>query len=351
MKRTTWGGIVLGVGVLLLAAGLILMLAIVPSMKKLPGDTDITRHYTGTMAVLLNPKTFDFMKGLPVDITRHLFVEKTDGNLALVDEDITMTSQGAPIAQQLKRYIVDRKTNAETTGGPADWQKMPGVVTARQGIVFAFPPGVEKKDYVGWSDDYMATVPMKFVEVVKGGQLDGTYHFKSASTAMPIVAEAVTAMGLPASLPVAQVAGLLSKVPLDPKVAAMVKGLLAQSPLPTLPLAYFYAYEGEYWVDQVTGDPVRTTKHELRTVGLPDALLAATPLGQATDAQKAAMRVPVYDLTYDTVPQSITDALNKDDKLADKLSLWGTTMPLIGIIAGALLAIAGGVVVTRKAKA
>jgi hypothetical protein len=351
MKRKTWGGIVLCVGVLLLAAGLVLMLAIVPSMKKLPGDTNVTRHYTGTMAVLLNPKTFEFMKGLPVDITRHLFVEKTDGNLALVDEDITMTSQGTPLAQQLKRFIVDRKTNAEASGGPADWQKLPGVVAARQGVVFAFPPGVEKKDYTGWSDDYMATVPMKFVDVIKGGQLDGMYHFTSVSPAKPIDPSAVAAMGLPTSLPVAQVAGLLSKVPLDPKIAAMVQGLLAQSPLPTLPLAYFYAYEGEYWVDPVTGDPVRTTKHELRTVGLPDALLAATPLGQATEAQKAAMRVPVYDLTYDTVPQTITDALSKDEKLADKLSLWGTTVPLIGIIAGALLAIAGGIVVTRKAKA
>jgi hypothetical protein len=351
MKRRTWGGIVLGVGVLLLAAGLVIMLAIVPSMKKLPSDTNETRHYTGTMAVLLNPQTFEFMKGLPVDITRHVFVEKTSGNLALVDEDITMTSQGTPLAQQLKRYIVDRKTAAEATGGPADWQTLPGVVATRQGIVFAWPPGVEKKDYTGWSDDYMATVPMKFVDVFKGGELDGTYHFTSASTAKSIDPGAVAAMGLPTSLPVAQVAGLLSKVPLDPKVAAMVQGLLAKSPLPTLPLAYFYSYEGEYWVDPVTGDPVRTTKHELRTVGLPDALLAATPLGQASEAEKAKMRVPVYDLTYDTTPQTVTDALSKDKKLADKLSLWGKTVPLIGIIAGALLAIAGGVVVARKAAA
>ena len=350
MKRRTWGGIVLGVGIVLLAAGLVVMFAIVPSMKKLPADTNETRHFTGTMAVLLNPKTFEFMKGLPVDITRHVFVEKTSGNLSLVDEDITMTSQSQPVAHQLNRYIVDSKTMLEASGGPADWQKLPGVAP-RQGIVFAWSPGVEKKDYTAWDDDYMTTVPVKFVDVVKGGELDGTYHFTSASTARPIAPQTVAAMGLPSSLPVAQVAGLLSKVPLDPKVAAMVQGLLAKSPLPTLPLAYFYSYEGEYWVDQVTGDPVRMTKHELRTVGLPDALLAATPLGQATEAQKAAMRVPVYDLTYDSTPQSITDALSKDDKLADKLSLWGTTVPLIGIIAGALLAIAGGVLVARKVKA
>jgi len=210
------------------------------------------------------------------------------------------------------------------------------------GSFFKVPPAGYKP--AGWNPPTpSSTTPTKSDwtpnEIIGNGQFYVLWliYLFGAAAGLMIIGQAV-----PIGLEVAK---------LDPKVAAMVQGLLAKSPLPTLPLAYFYSYEGEYWVDQVTGDPVRMTKHELRTVGLPDALLAATPLGQATEAQKAAMRVPVYDLTYDSTPQSITDALSKDDKLADKLSLWGTTVPLIGIIAGALLAIAGGVLVARKVKA
>jgi len=76
----SWQGTELGltiIGVLLLAAGLILMLAIVPGMKKMPDDTDTTRDYEGTMVALLNPSDFTYQKMLPITLQRHFAVAET----------------------------------------------------------------------------------------------------------------------------------------------------------------------------------------------------------------------------------------------------------------------------------
>ena len=100
MNRKLLAGLVAGLGVVLVVAGLVVMLAIVPGMKKLPGDTDTTRTYTGTMATMLDPQTFKFSHNIPISITRHVKAEAASGNLAEVSELRRMTA-GTQVIEQL----------------------------------------------------------------------------------------------------------------------------------------------------------------------------------------------------------------------------------------------------------
>ena len=163
MNRKLLAGLLAGLGVVLVVAGLVVMLAIVPGMKKLPSDSDTTRTYTGTMATMLNPQTFKFSHNVPIVITRHVKVEATSGNLAEVSDERRMTTGQQVIEDLTSTYAVNRSSMMAvgTHGVPAAWQKAPGY-WPRSGIVFSWPIGTQKRDYVGWSDDYRSEVPLRF---------------------------------------------------------------------------------------------------------------------------------------------------------------------------------------------
>lgn len=342
---------VAAIGVLLVVGGLVLMLAIVPGMKKMPADTDVTRTYEGTMPVQLNPQTFEFMHDLPIEIKRHFSVVKTSGNLALVKEEKTMTSGGQPLQQVVSDYSVDRSTMLWSDGYPADWADSDGFFK-RAGLVLGWPIGTEKKDYTGWSDDYRATVPLKFdSEVTHDRSGLKTYLFTSASGPKPIAAEEVAALGLPTELPKAQLEAMVGQANLSPLVMKMMPQLMKSIPGDTVPLSYTYAYEGKYWIDPTTGVMIDTEKHELRKVGIADEVLAKTPLALLPEDQKDAARVAVSDFSYKTTDASVQDAKKDAQDKGGVIRLYGTTLPWIGIAVGVVLLIAGIVMVTRKPKA
>jgi Porin PorA len=335
------------IGILLVAAGLVLMLAIVPGMKKLPADTDTTRDYQGTMTVMLNPSDFTFIKMAPIALQRHFKVTETDGDLALVEEQKTMTSNGSPLQQVVTNYAIDRTTMEATKDYPEAWASSQGLVP-REGIVLSWPIGTEQKDYTGWSDDYMSTVPLKFVEEVTY-ERSGTklYKFTSSSDPKPIVDETVTAMGLPTSLPKATVQQLLGSLDTSALPGDLLTQLFAKLPDP-VPLQYLYSYEGTYWVDPASGIIVDTEKHETRSVtvspdALPQALLALLP----AEAQ-GALRLPVMDFKYTATDASVQAAKADADDAGSKLQLYGTTLPWIGIVAGAALLVVGIILLRRK---
>ena len=87
MNRRSLGAVLLLLGLAVVAAGVVLMAVIVPGMKRFPDDVDVTREYEGTLAVMLNPADFTFLEEVPVTIERHVSVQDTDGDLALVREE------------------------------------------------------------------------------------------------------------------------------------------------------------------------------------------------------------------------------------------------------------------------
>jgi hypothetical protein len=341
MNRKLVGLILSASGLLFLAAGLAIVLAVVPSMKKMPADTDVERTYSGTMNVVLDPSTYKFKRDLPIELVRRFKVAETDGDAALVAEDRVMTTAGVPLEQIVSHYAIDRVSMLALAKGqyPSAWNETEGM-WPREGIVLSWPIGTEKEDYVGWSDDYRATVPLTFQseETYAASGLT-TYKFASASPPKPIAAEQVKAMGLPTELNKVQLAVLIAQADLG-ALAGLVRQqlptILESWPQSTVPLSYYYEYEGEYWIEPTTGVMIDTKKHEVRTVGLGEELISASPLALLPEEQRAMLRVPVSDFSYTTTAASIKDAIAsvQDDK--GRLTLFGTTLPIILIAIGAL---------------
>ena len=306
------------------------------------------------MATMLDPTTFAVAKNVPITITRHVKALATSGNLAEVSEVLQMDGAGRTLQKLTNTYVVDRSTLAAVgkAAVPAAWTKAEGY-WPRTGVVFAWPIGVAKKDYVGWSDDYRSTVTLKFAGVVKNKRSGlTTYHFTSASGPKPIAPEQVKVMGLPTEVPKSALLSLVGSADLGP-LGAIVKqqlpALLAKLPGATVPLEYYYNYEGDYWIEPTSGVMVDTTKHEVRTVGLADSVIKGTPLALLPAAQQAAMRVTVTDFTYSQTDASVKDAAKQARDAAGSIQLFGTTLPLILIIVGGVaLVAAGGVVVIGR---
>jgi len=345
------GWILAIVGAVLIVAGGLVMLVVVPGMKKLPADTDTTRHYEGTLAAQLDPATFTFVRDVPIELTRHFAVVETDGDLALVKEERTMTSGGKPIQQVVSHYAIDRSTMLASDEYADAWAKTEGFIP-REGLVLSWPMDTEKKDQTGWSDDYMSTVPLVFDgEVTHERSGMKTYLFTSKSGPRPIDPAMVAAMGLPTELPRKQLEAMVAQANLSPLVASMLPKLLASIPGDTVPLAYYYAYEGKYWIDPATGIIVDTEKHEVRKAGIADEVLAETPLANLPEEQKDQARVAVSDFTYTATDQSVDDARADAEDAGGKIRLYGTVLPGVAVIVGAGLLVIGVISLMRKPKA
>ena len=338
-------------GLVIVVVALVLMLAVVPGMKKLPADTNVTRTYDGTMTVLFDPKTGQFTRNLPIVLTRHFYVTQTSGDAALVREDKTITSNGQPLETLTNDYAIGRSTMLATSTYPSSWTGSPGFWN-RQGVVLSWPIGTKQQDYTGWSDDYRAAVPLKFAGAVADPRSGTkTYLFTSQSGPKPIDPAQVTFMGLPTSIAKQQLQGMVAAAKMDPTIVKMLPQILTKVPGTSVPLQYTYAYEGKYWVDPATGILIDTQKHEVRKAGLPDTLLKGIPLlAILPPSELDAMRVPVSDYTYQASDQSVKDARSEAQDKGGKLTLYGTTIPWIAIVVGAVLLIAGVVLALRTPK-
>lgn len=356
MNRKTIGGLLLVLGLLLIAAGVIVMFVIVPGMKQFPDDVDTTRHYDGTMPVLLNPASLEFMTDLAVDLERHFKTEEVDGDLALVLEEQTLSTQGQPLSQIVKRHAIDRKTMEFASDYPESWAEQAGLIP-RQGLVLGWPIDSEKKDYDGWSDDYQSIVPLVFVEEQEHPRAGiDTYYYTSQSEAKPIVPLAVAAMGLPTELTHVQLAGLIGGLDITPMIAQALPLMIKQAEWPDpVPLSYVYEYTAEYWIEPVTGVLIDTHKTEIRSVGFSEELMTSLVEqieGLPIDVDPAIvgefLPVTVFHLEYQATDESVQDAKDDAQDVKEQLSLYGTTLPVAGIVIGLVLGIAGAFMVMRK---
>ena len=349
MSRKTLGGLIAIIGAILIVAGLALMLVVVPGMKQFPEDVDTTRSYSGTMPVLLNAETFEFMTDLDVELSRHFRTEEVDGDVALVFEEQFLLTGGQPLQQLVKHYAIDRKTMEFADTYPEEWASREGF-WPREGLVLGWPIDTEKKDYVGWSDDFRDTVTLGFAGEVQHDRAGiTTYYFAASAPPKLIHPDAVTAMGLPNELPKEQFAALIQGAAVSDALKNILPVLLDQWEEETIPLQYYYEYEAEYWIEPETGVLIDTRKHELRKVGLGEEFLQISPLlANMSEEQRAGSRVTVFDLTYQATDESVRDAKQDADDAASQIELFGTTIPIAAIILGALLIVVGGVLVLSK---
>lgn len=318
------GIIVAALGVLLLAFTAVLRFAIVPSQKQLPSDTNKVRHYTGTASTLLNAQAVSsgklgtlFLHNVPLTIDRAVKVTDTSGQKAIVTEVRTVKSaDGAQLSRTTYTYAVDRKT-LEPVAAFAG--KTVTTVPGRA-LTISWPFNTAKKDYPAYVVDTQGSVVAKYSGQAK---VDGvnTYVFKVSLPATKIT-DAQTLKGYPQALP-KSVLSVLPKALGLPSAQAAALGKLLQAMPDPVPITYLYSGQTTLWVAPDTGTIVKTVKTENRQAAL-------TVPGQATPVPLTT----VAQLTYSQTPASVTDAVNDAKDATSAITLYGTTLPLIGLVVG-----------------
>jgi hypothetical protein len=350
MKGKIGGLLVLFLGVLLIAGGLVLKFAVLPALAVWPDDVDSTRTYEGTLVTMLNPQALAsgdlanlFLSDVPVTVDRHVTTEQVEGNQALVREQVQARGPDGELIPGLQTdedgqhttywYAIDRNTTEEIP----NFTDNPGVDDNRQGLVIGFPIGTEQRDYEGWSDDLQRLEPVEFVGVEEHEGAT-TYHFSAGSAPQPLLDPALLAM-FPQSMPKAVVAGLAPQLGLSQEMMQQFAQLLPALPDP-IPFTYLYEYATEYWVEPTTGMLIDYTKDETRILAI-----------QVDPSIVSIGMVPVggvFQLIYEQSDQSIADAKQDAEDGKGTINLFGTIIPFAAIGVGALLALGGAYLMARK---
>lgn len=333
-KAVSVAGIVLGL--LLIVAAAATRYVVAPAAAVLPSDTDTTRTYSGTAAVLLNPAALTApgsgpvrLSNVPITVVHHTKVLGAKSGSALVSDAKAVQVGGKPVATVDYRYAVDRSDLGPGSG-------YSGVV-AQRGLTFNWPIDTGQQDYTGWVADTHKTTALHYSGKAKRGGIS-TYVFKTSTEALPIADDQVLST-LPKGLPKATLTKLAAGLNLTPAQLSTFQAVLPSLPEP-VPFSYTYQVTATYWVAPVSGVVVDLDQHEVRTLNI--------SLGGAS--------VPVTsvsDITF-TSPASTLKAAAKDAGDArTAIGLVSRTLPLALLVAGGVLLGLGliGVVRGRRSAA
>jgi hypothetical protein len=329
-------------GVLLVAAAGVVRCAVLPSVAKLPSNSNTTAIYAGTARVLLDQSALAsgstaplIRQNLPLRINESVRVLKSNAVAAVVEFAVLETAAGERINTYDYRYAVDRKTLQPSTAISAS-----GLTPAHE-LTVSFPIGTERHDYTGWIQDTRTTTPLTFQGTathVKVPTSDRTrtyafgfqtYVFKQVMSPTPIT-DPVELGTLPSWVPKSELLPLAAALRL-PASSAQLASLPNQ-----VPLAYTYACNYTYWVAPLDGLTVDLQASETRTVELPASVLGvAVPLVTVSDF--------VYTDTLGTFLSLVHQAKND----ASGLTLVGTTLPLLSLSMGFVLLVASALLGRR----
>jgi hypothetical protein len=140
-------------GLVLVIFALVWLLVIFPVMAKLPADYEQEYTFDGSIKQL-NAATMS-LDEIPTDVVRLLTATGTEGNVLLLQQDISIyhAQAGVLLSSTSDVYGLDRTTRANVSGyGNMD----------RSGQ-FTFPAGVEQETYSFWSSSTMSVLPANFV--------------------------------------------------------------------------------------------------------------------------------------------------------------------------------------------
>lgn len=361
--------ILLVLGAVIIIVGLALMLVIVPGMKMLPDDVDITRQYNVEFLTLLDAETLTFARYAPgenpnLHIDRHAVAEEVDGEKILIREEQTLLDGETVLASQLKLYPLDRKSMELLQDGiPEDWKKEG--YWEREGLVIGWPIDTEQKDYNGWSDDYRSPVVLKYDSEQEHGGID-TYYFTSESDPQPIDPADVERLGLPTSISADALATLASSIDVEGvelsfasriKLLSFIQEAVAETQpegVEGIPLVYYYDYKGEYWVEPQTGVLIDTRKYEHRAASFPPEMMEAIQAKLDAQPDTAAadylppeilgslFPITVNEFVYQGTEDSVQNAREDAEDAISQLTLYGQTLPIGLIVVGVLLGLVGG---------
>ena len=312
------------VGILLLGGAGAIHWVLVPRMAQLPSDTNTTRIYSGTAAMVANPTIVTgtrigpgMMRNVPVEVHHNTTVIATHGHQALVRDTRVLTIPGYTLARLVSRFDVDRRTFQP---GDAFASATPAV-----GLTFNWPMGTKPHDYTGWVTDTQQTTRLHYVGAARHGGID-TYVFRTKTAPAPITDPQLLSI-LPASMTQKQLLETTPSLLFTQKHLLKLADILAKAPN-TVPLAYDYNVNATFWVDPTTGVVVDHQQREVRMLNL------------VVNGQKVKV-APVMDITYGFTPATVTGAAADAKDGAAQLNLLRHTLPVGALIGGCVLVLVG----------
>ncbi|MEV6005979.1 DUF3068 domain-containing protein [Streptomyces sp. NPDC051976] len=332
MKVLRISGVV--VGLLLIAAAFVTAFYIEPTyVARVPSDTDEQRTYAGVFTTLLDPQALAkndvanaVKHNVPLTVDRRVKVQKTSGNTALISDARTINAAGAPVERTTWQYALNRKTLEPVSKPPSGW-----TVVNAQGLTVSWPLGADKKTYTGWVPETATTTPVRYTTTATRSGLH-TYVYRATLAPTPI-ADAQILAGLPKAIPAAQLKALAGSS-LSPSQQAQLGALLPQLGDP-VPLSYTIAGADTFWVEPETGVVIDLVRSQQRMAGV------KSPNGTFVGL------LPVSDASYKQTPAAVKDAADQANDGRDAIELWGTTVPIIAGIVGAVL-VAAALLIRRR---
>ena len=303
MRRVT-GLILVVLGVILIAAAVLLPTVVSHQLLKFPLDETTTATLSGTNVSYFSQTKLVPETGATVDATYAIKGDAAAGSSSTAvwnqTSSVRDVTHNLPVSTQTRRFAFDRRTAALVNCCGASVNGNTHI--HQSGIVgYVFPIGTKKQTY-----DVFDTTLNKPVPFVYSGtaSTDGVPTYVFTET---VPATQVTTVTVPGAL-----FGLSAK---------------------TVTLPEIYQIHLVYWVDPETGALLNVNENEKVTLQNP-----------ATGATAATL----FDGDLVATPATVTAVVNLDSSGRTELSWLDTIGPLLAGIAGALALIAGLVLLVRK---
>jgi hypothetical protein len=337
-------------GAVLIALAVIVRVAIVPSLIKLPTNLDVTAAYSGEQVVYVDPATGAPLadpQRAPLSISRHVTADKqaSDGDRVVLDEAVTARVQGARGVRQINRYVMDRQSAVNLTDRRS-YAFTPTNTVSRSGdyrLAFGFdvPEGQRIKLYSNDTNSTYTAVPDRRDSAVT---VEGNRALLYEARQQPHALSPVYLKGLKddLGLPTTTTVGALSRgltragVDVSAVVAALPpadQGRIAGLQDKAVPLVYEEGVTARFAIEPETGTVAKLFGQRATVTVRPDRKALAplvailernadvTAVRQSLPKlQAAATRAqPVFALDYRQTPASVSDTA--DDISAAKLQL------------------------------
>ena len=310
--------IVLGaVGVVVIVLAIVVRFVVVPIATRLPADTDLTAHYSGT-ASLLNSEALQsgdvanaIASDVPMTVDRRVQVLSTHGATAIVEDALTVHAGGQDLVSA-HTFALDRSSMEGVT--PPD---SIAVEPSTGALSSAFPIGPNADDsYAYYDPTTQSIVPITFAgHDERGGRSVNVYEISAAG--------AVTDPGLlellPPALPKTLLPSLAELLPADVR-SQFTPSVVAALPDP-VPVAYTATTDIVAYVDEQTG------------VAIDHKIAQQIVVGVTLDSEAVSL-LPVLAFDFQMTPDSVSD-------LADKATSAGRLLTIAKVIVPIALAMIG----------
>lgn len=335
-------------GIVLVAAGLVIMLGIAPRFRTMSGSTNITHRFDGALRTSVDLATLESISSPRLTVQSITEVTETDGGSALLRrETIARIPQGR-LRRSIVHFALDRRSMQCTDAYPEEWTSTAGF-WPRLGLMGIWPFEVAQRDYDLWVDAYRATVPLRYageVEHSASGLI--AYRFAASGDQQPMEDEEVDFLGLPTEIDTEQLRTLQENPDVNPVLRRMLPDVLETWQLATVPVDYSWEFHTTYWVEPRTGVVLDMRTQQILRVGIAEEVVVATPLAALPAAQRAALEVVVEESTFEATEATIAEAVGVVEQRVSALQLFGTTLPIVLVVAGLALGTTGSILTARR---